>query len=94
MPRYKVFFRETVIKRCHVTIDSADDPSDAIVLARAQYGQKPPEEWHDCDAESGDIEIFAVDEFTPATDAAAARSWELDGVSGMIGFPINIETER
>lgn len=90
MSRYKVFFRETVIKRCHVIIDDAGDVKSAIALARLEYGHRVPEECQQCETEVGDIEVFAVDEFAPQLNTTAMRSWELDGISGFVNEPIDI----
>jgi hypothetical protein len=37
--RYKIYFRETVFRRCHINVDDCTDGTAAIASARLAYGQ-------------------------------------------------------
>jgi hypothetical protein len=90
--RYAIYFRETVIQRCHVNVHDQADVKAAIEAARLLYANGDGEERRDVDIDSSsaEIEIFAADEYDEAT-GRRLRSWELDGISGTPGEAVQIE---
>jgi hypothetical protein len=93
MPTFDLYFRETVIKRCHVTINNAPDVQDAIRQARLIYQQTTPEQCNDPESEVESVVIFAGDEFDERDPKRRVHSWELDGIDGEPGTAINIPVE-
>lgn len=90
--RFAIFFRETVVQRCHVNVHDCNDVRSAIEAARRRYAQGDTDGRQDIEFESSnaEIEIFAADEYDRQT-GRALRSWELDDISGEPGSPIDIE---
>ena len=89
--RFAIYFRETVVTRYHLDITGVADVRAAIVAVREAHERIPPDARLESDSASEDMEIFAADEFLQAGDTTPAQSWELDGISGAIGEPIDIE---
>jgi hypothetical protein len=90
--RYAIYFRETVVQRCHVNVHGCSDLKTAIETARLRYAQGDTDGRHEIEIESSnaEIDIFGADEYDNDT-GRRLRSWELDDISGQPGEPIDIE---
>lgn len=89
MPRYSVYVRQTLTQRYRVDVQGAKGLRAAIAAARVLAREAAPEHCLDLEMEESQGEIFGVEQFSRAAGAEPVRSWDFDGLSAVVGAPIN-----